>query len=100
MNGPQRVTIQVPPFTLAVDGCLVTILEVLKHEAPWGTEYTVALRADCGKISSRVFSLTVRDEEELKAKIKAEIAKLKIMRLELGDELTQEIVGGVMPVVP
>ena len=94
-----RLVIQVPPVVFAAEGCLVHILEVLQHRAPWGDEYSVAVKLDCGKISTRVFNLTVRNEEELKAKILAEITKLKMMRLVYGDELTQEVVGGT-PIVP
>ena len=96
---PNKAIVQIPPVTLIADNCLVHILEVLRHETPWGEEFTVAVKLDCGKISTRVFDLTVRNEKELKAKILAEITRLKMMRLVYGDEITQEIVGGV-PLVP
>lgn len=89
-----RSIVHLPPFTIDVKGCLVDILEALEHQAPWGKEYTVSMRIRCGGITTRVFNLTVRNNDELKAKILAEIAKLKIMLLELGHDNTQQIVGG------
>ena len=94
-----RKLVQVPPLTVEVDDCLAHILEVLQHDTPWGTEYSVSVKLECGPISSRVFNLTVRNERELKGKLIAEVTKLKIMRLVFGDAYTQKIVGGV-PIAP
>lgn len=93
-QAPKRLLVQLPPFTVIVDNCLVHVLEVLRHNTRWGTEYTVALRVECGAVSSRVFNLTVRNEKELKAKILAEVTKLRLMKYVYGKEFTQEVVGG------
>ena len=93
--GIKTLKVQIPPFTVVVDNCLVHILEVLEHRLPWGEEYTVSMRVDCGNIRTRVFNLTVKNTQELKAKILAEITKLRLMRYIYGDKYTQEIVGGV-----
>lgn len=93
MNG-LRQRIQLTPFTFILDRCLVHILEVIMHKGLLGEEYTVAVKLDCGKISTRVFDLTVKNERELKAKLMAEITKLRMLRIVYGDEITQGIVGG------
>ena len=88
------VTVQIPPVSFAADGCLVHILEVLRSTAPDGNPlYHVALKIQCGPIESKVFNLTVKNNRELKAKILAEITKIKLMRMVYGDEFTRRVIG-------
>ena len=93
-NDSSSVRIVVPPFTLEVEDCLVDILEVLKHEYPWGEkQFTVACKIRCGDVETKVFDLTVSDTRELKAKLLAEITKLKVMRMVYGDDYVRRVVG-------
>ena len=93
-QGQGRLLLHIPPFTVAVDDCLVDILEVLEHRPPWGPEYTVAARIRCHGIATRTFDLTVRDTRQLLARLRAEIAKLKILVLEYGPEEAEKLLGG------
>lgn len=93
-----RDQVQLPPLVIEVDNCLAHILEVLRHDAPWGTEYTVSIKLECGPVRTRVFNLTVENTEQLKAKLLAEVTKLRLMRFIYGDDHTREIVGGAASV--
>lgn len=93
-----RLGVHLPPFIIDMGPCKAHVLEVLRHDAPWGTEYTVALKLQCGGVKTRVFNLTVQNTEQLKAKILAEAAKLRIMRFIYGEEYTREVVGGAAAV--
>jgi len=70
---------------MEIDGVTVEVLEVLKHQLISGDKYyTVALRIHYKDIVSKIFNLTVKDEEELKNKLKIEITKIKFMEYAYG----------------
>ncbi len=78
-------SILIPPFYMEIDGVTVEVLEVLKHQLISGDKfYTVALRIHYKDIVSKIFNLTVKDEEELKNKLKIEITKIKFMEYAYG----------------
>lgn len=77
----------IPPFSLSIDGALVDVLEVSKQSLPNGeTWYIVSCSIRYKGIKSRVFPLFVRNEEDLKNKLKIEITKIKIFELTHGLE--------------
>jgi len=70
----------VPPITAEIDGARVHILEVTEHE--WVDKrkhYIVTCFIELGGYRSGVFSLDVTSNEELKEKLRIEIAKMKLM---------------------
>ena len=78
-------SILIPPFYMEIDGVTIEVLEVLKHQLISGDKfYTVALRIHYKDIVSKIFNLTVKDEEELKNKLKIEITKIKFMEYAYG----------------
>lgn len=87
-------TIQILPVTFEVEGCEVTLLELLKSRLPDGTVwYHAVCMVKCGNIESKTFCIDARSNEELKAKLLTEITKLKLMRLLYGDEFARRVVG-------
>jgi len=72
----------VPPFTVELDGAKVHILEVTERK--WVDKkkhYLVTCYVEIGNHRSQVFTLDVTSNEELKAKLRVEIAKMKFMLL-------------------
>jgi len=88
-----KLDILVLPITLEFDGCYAHLLEVLKHEKPnMPREFTAVVSIECGNIRTRPFSLTCRTNDELKAKIEAEITKLKYAIMLYGEDFVREMV--------
>ena len=82
------------PLSFEAEGCIVHLLEVLRSKNPDGTnEYHVVLKIQCNDIESKVFDLSVKNTRELKAKILAEITKLKLMVLVHGKEFARRVIG-------
>jgi len=70
--------ILLPPFPSQIDGATVYILEVTARKWLDGqTHYLVSVMVEWNGKRSQVFSLDVTSNEELIAKLKAEIAKFK-----------------------
>jgi len=70
----------VPPAVVELDGAKVYILEVTSRRWLDGkTHYLVTCFIEIGDKRSQVFSLDVTSNEELKAKLRAEIAKMKLV---------------------
>lgn len=76
---------QIPPFSIKVDGYLVDILEVLRRELVTGDVlFFVVVQIHYKGITSRRYTLCVRDEKELENKLKIEITKIKFIELAYG----------------
>ena len=72
----------VPPAVIELDGALVHILEVTEREWIDKTKhYLVTCYVEIGNYRSQVFTLDVTSNEELKEKLRVEIAKMKFMLL-------------------
>jgi hypothetical protein len=87
---------QLLPVFIEVDGVLVMLIEVSKHESVYGPpHYTVSVKIIYKGIHSRVFSLSVRDEADLRNKLKVEVTKIKYIDYMYGlDEVRRLIAGG------
>ena len=73
--------VRIPPITLELDGCTVTILEVSAHDWVDGKKhFIVSCKVKCGNTESPVFPLDATSNEELIAKLRTEIAKFKLLR--------------------
>ena len=82
------------PMSFELEGCTVYILETIKTKRVDGSEeYHVTVKIKWNNIESKIFSLDVKDNKELKAKLLAEISKMKLMKYILGDDLTKKIIG-------
>lgn len=80
----ERIRIIVAPVEIEVDGCTATILESLEYETMKKEKrYFVAVKVKCRDMESPVFRLDVKNEEELLWKLRAEIAKAKLIRRSL-----------------
>ncbi|MCD6487805.1 MAG: hypothetical protein J7K21_01085 [Desulfurococcales archaeon] len=69
----------VPPVVVEIDGAKVYILEVTPHN--WVDKkkhYIVSCYVEWNGWRSQVFQLDVTSNKELKAKLKTEIAKMKL----------------------
>jgi hypothetical protein len=72
--------LQLLPVFLEVDGVLVMLVEVSKLELPYGPPYyAVSVKIIYRGIHSRVFPLFVRDENDLRNKLKVEVTKIKFI---------------------
>lgn len=77
-----RTITVVLPFTLALDNCQVKILEVAEYAIANKRGYLVSCQAKCGEFKSPVFFLDVKSYDELKWKLKVELAKFKLLQME------------------
>jgi len=69
----------VTPITVNVGDCLAHLLEVTQQDWIDGRRhYIVSLYIECAGYKSRVFDLDVTSNEELLAKLRTEIAKMKL----------------------
>jgi len=70
----------VPPVLVELDGAKVYILEITKHE--WVNKqkrFLVTVFVEWNGFRSPIFTLDVESNAELKAKLRAEIAKMKFI---------------------
>jgi hypothetical protein len=74
-----------PPFDVEIDGCTVTVLEVAKLSLPW-EEFQASCQLKYKNIVSRIFQVSYKNSEELKQKLKTEIAKFKFALMSMGVE--------------
>jgi len=79
------LTLIIPPFDVEVDGCTVTVLEVTKLNLPW-EEFQASCQIKYKDTTSRIFQVSYKDSNELKQKLKTEIAKFKYALFLLGKE--------------
>ncbi|MEM4500561.1 MAG: hypothetical protein QW512_00325 [Thermofilaceae archaeon] len=83
----------IPPFSLSIDGALVDVLEVSKQPLPSGEVwYVVSCSIRYKGVKSKVFPLFVRDEDDLKNKLKIEMTKVKFLELAYGLEELKRII--------
>lgn len=83
----ETVRLLITPFSVEVDGVLVDILEVSKAPLPDGTVwYIVSCSIRYKGVRSKIFPLFVRDEEDLRNKLKVEITKIKMYEVVYGAE--------------
>jgi len=70
----------VGPVVVELDGAKVHILEVVPHSWVDGKKhYVVSCIVEWGGYRSSIFSLDVTSNKELEAKLRTEIAKMKLM---------------------
>jgi len=81
------------PFSVEVDGVRVDILEVMKLTYPNDYKmYIVSCRIRYKGITSRIFPLFVKNEQDLFNKLKVEVTKVKFLELAYGlDEVRRVI---------
>ncbi|MCD6198963.1 MAG: hypothetical protein J7K15_10395 [Deltaproteobacteria bacterium] len=78
------------PFALRIGKDVVIILEVIPIRDVRGEErYIVVVTAK----GSRPFSLVVKDMEELEMKLRAELAKVKLMEMAIDPVLLNKYLG-------
>jgi len=84
---PKKTSISlfITPLDVEVDGAIVTILEVAKLQLPW-EEYQASCQVKYKDVISRVFQVSYKDSNELKQKLKTEVAKFKYAYFLLGRE--------------
>ena len=70
----------VPPVLVELDGAKVYILEVTQYTTPLGRKcFFVSCFIEIGDYRTHVFPVPACSNDELKAKLKAEIAKIKLV---------------------
>ena len=88
------IRVEVLPLIVNVDDCEAYILEVLKNKLVTGdTIYHVSVKIKCGDVESKVFNISVRNKEELVAKLKIEVSKFKLMKYVVGKEFAARVIG-------
>jgi len=87
--------IQIPPFSIDVDGVEVTVFEVLKTQLVSGDVwYHVVVQLKYKNMVSRRYTLDVKDMKHLINKLKIEVTKLKFIELAYGlNELKRLMTG-------
>jgi len=87
------VRVELAPIAVEVDDCVAYILEVLKSKLVDNTEmYHVSVKIKCGDVESKVFTLSVRSNSELIAKLRVEVSKYKMMLYALGKEFASKVI--------
>ena len=80
------------PLTMDVDGFKVHLLEVLKNTLPDGTpQYFAVVRIEKDDFSTRNFTIPCRSTQELKAKLMAEIAKIRYVMFTYGKDFAKKV---------
>jgi len=92
-----KLEILVLPITLEHEGCLVHLLEILKHSGSSALGippyFTAVVSIECGDIKTKPFSIDARSNEELIAKIETEITKIKYTEMLYGSEFVKRLVA-------
>jgi hypothetical protein len=73
------VTVHLAPSELTVDGCRVAILEALKTKVLDEELHHIVVAISCKGVHTKPFTIDARTPREFRAKLKAEIAKLKML---------------------
>jgi len=82
------------PIFLEIDGVPVMLVEVSKQNPVFGDPYYIAsVRIHYKGIVSKVFPLQVKDETDLKNKLKVEITKIKFIELMYGLEEVRRLIA-------
>jgi hypothetical protein len=85
---------QLLPVFLEIDGVPVMLLEVSKQTPAYGPPYYIAsVKVIYKGIHSRVFPLVVRDENDLRNKLKVEITKIKFIEAIYGLEEVRRVIA-------
>jgi hypothetical protein len=72
--------IQIPPFSVEIDGYQVDILEVVKTQLVSGDKwYHVVVQVNYKGIKSRRYTLDVKNEQDLINKLKVELTKIRFI---------------------
>jgi len=91
----EPAVIQVPPFSLSIDGVEATILEVLKTQLISGDVwYHVVVKLRYKGIDSRNYTLDVKDMNNLVDKLKVEVSKIRFIELAYGINEVKRIMYG------
>lgn len=81
----QSIQLIIPPFSFMVGDARVDVLEILKSRFVDGSEiYHASIRIVYKGIASRVFTLYVRNGDELVNKATVEVNKIKWMEYNYG----------------
>ena len=84
---------QLLPVFLEVDGVLVMLVEVSMQKPVYGPPYYIAsVKIVYKGIHSRVFPLIVRDENDLRNRLKVEITKIKFIEAMYGLEEVRRVI--------
>ena len=83
----------IPPFSIEIDGVLVDVLEIIKHQLISGdVTYSVAVKINYKGIKSKTIHLTVKNETDLKNKLKIEVTKIKFMEMTYGLNYVKSVI--------
>ncbi|MCW1312858.1 MAG: hypothetical protein OH338_05535 [Candidatus Parvarchaeota archaeon] len=86
-------TIQIPPFSINIDGVEVNILEVLSTQLISGDKwYHVVVQIKYKNILSKKYTLDVKDMNNLINKLKIEISKIKYIEIAYGLNYLKQII--------
>jgi hypothetical protein len=80
--------VEILPKAFEYDGCTIYLLEVIKTGTP---EYIAVVAFEYEGMKTRPFSIPFKTREELRAKILAEIAKLKMYIYTMGKDKVREV---------
>ena len=84
---------QLLPVFLEVDGVPVMLIEASKQQPLYGPPYyLVSVKVIYKGIHSKVFPLMVRDESDLRNKLKVEITKIKFIEAMYGLEEVRRVI--------
>jgi len=78
----------IPPFDIQIEDALVTVWEVLKLPPDrYNCTVTIKLKG----VESKRYGIVVKDQKDLRNKLKIEITKLKFIDLSMGRDYLRQV---------
>jgi len=84
----EKAPILLTPFQIQIEDATFTVWEVLKLPPD---RYNCTITINYNNIESKRYPLIVKNEKDLRNKLKIELTKLKFIRLSLGDEVLRKV---------
>jgi len=82
------------PIAVEVDGVPATIYEVSKHEiTPELKIYSASVQITYKGMPSKIFTIDAYSEDDLMAKLKIEVTKIKFMELAYGLDFVKRVIA-------
>jgi len=78
----------IPPFQIQIEDAIVTVWEVLKLVPD---QYNCTVSIKYKGIESKRYGIVVRNQKELRNKLKIELTKLKFIDLSMGRDYLRQV---------
>jgi len=78
----------IPPFDIQIEDAIVTVWEILKLPP---NRYNCTITINFKDIQSKRYGIIVKDQKDLRNKLKIEITKLKFIELSMGRDYLRQV---------